>query len=102
MNGADKPDSAAADILPRTGELNMSDKNQGKNRQSGKAPRSGDTDASLQKELGRETAEGRDSVGDVGSNRNLTGSSTWETLPSGKKKTPDSSAAKGKTPKRPR
>ncbi|HEX9084967.1 MAG TPA: hypothetical protein VF836_09535 [Gemmatimonadaceae bacterium] len=80
----------------------MSDKNQGKKRQSGKAPRSGDTDASLQKELGRETAEGSDSVGDVGSNRNLTGSSTWETLPSGSKKAPDNSAAKGKAPKKPR
>ena len=75
----------------------MSDKNRGKNRQSGKTTKRGDTDASLQKELGRETAEGSDSVGDVGSNRNLSGSSTWETLPSGKK-APDDSAAKGKAP----
>ena len=80
----------------------MSDKNQGKNRQSGKTTRRGDTDASLQKELGRETVEGRDSVGDVGSNRNLSGSSTGETLPSGKKKAPNGSAAKGKAPKKPR
>jgi hypothetical protein len=80
----------------------MSDKKQGKNRQSGKITKPGDTDASLQKELGRETAEGSDSVGDVGSNRNLSGSSTWETLPGGKKKAPDDSAAKGKAPKKPR
>jgi hypothetical protein len=80
----------------------MPDKNQGKNKQSGKANKSGDTDASLQKELGRETAEGRDSVGDVGSNRNLSGSSTWETLPRGKKKAPNDSAATGKAPKKPR
>jgi hypothetical protein len=41
----------------------------------------GDTEASLQKELSREATEGADSIGDVGSNRTLTGSSSWETLP---------------------
>lgn len=40
-----------------------------------------DTDASLQNELSREAAEGSDSIGDVASNRTLTGSSSWETLP---------------------
>lgn len=40
-----------------------------------------DTDDSLQKELSREAAEGADSIGDVGSNRTLSGSSSWETLP---------------------
>ena len=38
-------------------------------------------DAGLQKELAREAAEGKDSIGDVGENRTLSGSSTWETLP---------------------
>lgn len=71
----------------------MSDQNQG---QSGKAPGHGDTEADLQEELRREAAEGGDSVGDVGSNRTLSGSSSWETLP-GKEKNDaaDDSAAKG-------
>ncbi len=38
-------------------------------------------EAALQEELRREAAEGRDSIGDVSKNQNLTGSSTWETLP---------------------
>ena len=38
-------------------------------------------DVSLQKELSREAAEGKDSIGDVGENRTLSGSSSWETLP---------------------
>ncbi|MGH7622044.1 MAG: hypothetical protein ACREMU_06855, partial [Gemmatimonadaceae bacterium] len=37
----------------------------------------------LQEELRREAAEGKGSVGDAGDNRNLSGSSTWETLPDG-------------------
>jgi hypothetical protein len=41
----------------------------------------GDTDASLQKELSREMAEGADSIGDVASNRTVSGSSSWETSP---------------------
>ena len=40
-----------------------------------------DTEAALQRELARERTEGRDAIGDVATNRNLTGSSTWETLP---------------------
>jgi hypothetical protein len=35
----------------------------------------------LQQELKREELEGRDGIGDVAENRNLTGSSTWSTLP---------------------
>lgn len=71
----------------------MSDQNQG---QSGKAPKHSDTEAGLQEELRREAAEGGDSVGDVGSNRTLSGSSTWETLPSQEENdTADDSAVKG-------
>ena len=67
--------------------------NKNENRKGGK---SGDTDASLQKELSREAAEGADSIGDVGSNRTVSGSSTWETLP-------DDAAGKksGQPPKNP-
>lgn len=43
----------------------------------------GDTEESLEKELSREAAEGADSIGDVASNRTLSGSSSWETLPDG-------------------
>ena len=42
-----------------------------------------DTEESLEKELSREAAEGKDSIGDVASNRTLSGSSSWETLPDG-------------------
>ena len=42
-----------------------------------------DTEESLEKELSREAAEGADSIGDVASNRTLSGSSSWETLPDG-------------------
>ena len=38
------------------------------------------TEQALQAELRREAEEGRDQVGDVSENRNLSGSSTWETL----------------------
>ena len=55
----------------------------------------GDTDDSLQKELSREAAEGADSIGDVGENRTLSGSSSWETLPDGEKSGKDS----GNSPK---
>jgi hypothetical protein len=42
---------------------------------------SGDaTERALQEELRREAEEGRNDVGDIGENRNLTGSSTWDTL----------------------
>jgi hypothetical protein len=35
----------------------------------------------LEAELSREAAEGADLLGDTKQNRNLSGSSTWETLP---------------------
>jgi len=40
-----------------------------------------DSEKALQEELRREAAEGKGSVGDAGRNNNLSGSSTWETLP---------------------
>jgi hypothetical protein len=40
-----------------------------------------DTDDAVQEELAREAAEGKDLIGDEAKNRNLSGSSTWETLP---------------------
>jgi hypothetical protein len=40
-----------------------------------------DTDAAFQEELRREEGEGSDLPGDMKSDRNLAGSSTWETLP---------------------
>ncbi len=42
-----------------------------------------DSEKALQDELRREAAEGKGSVGDAAKNSNLTGSSTWETLPDG-------------------
>lgn len=41
----------------------------------------GDSEAALQEELRREASEGKDAIGDSATNRNLSGSSTWETLP---------------------
>jgi hypothetical protein len=49
-----------------------------------------DSEKALQEELRREAAEGKSSVGDAGKNNNLSGSSTWETLPD------DDSSQKGK------
>jgi hypothetical protein len=40
-----------------------------------------DSEKALQEELRREAAEGKGSIGDASKNNNLTGSSTWETLP---------------------
>ena len=40
-----------------------------------------DSEKALQEELRREAAEGKSSVGDAARNNNLSGSSTWETLP---------------------
>ena len=45
-----------------------------------------DSEKALQEELRREAAEGKGSVGDAAKNNNLTGSSTWETLPDDDKK----------------
>jgi hypothetical protein len=64
-----------------------------KGKASRKPGTTADSEMSLQKELARESAEGRDSIGDIGSNRTLTGSSTWETLPD---KNRGSAPSKGK------
>jgi hypothetical protein len=40
-----------------------------------------DSEAGLQEELRRESAEVSDAVGDIAENRNLSGSSTWTTKP---------------------
>jgi hypothetical protein len=75
----------------------MAGKDQDKTTPKGKAATQADTEAGLQAELGRETGEGADSIGDVGSNRTLSGSSTWETLPEeGAKKGPSQSRPKPK------
>jgi hypothetical protein len=50
-----------------------------------------DNEKALQEELRREAAEGKSSIGDAGKNNNLSGSSTWETLPDD-----DESASQGK------
>jgi hypothetical protein len=39
-----------------------------------------DSDATVQEELQREADEGKGLIGDEAQNRNLSGSSTWETL----------------------
>ena len=58
----------------------MTDRNNDNRNMSG-AAKDKDSEESLEKELSREAAEGADSIGDVGSNRTLSGSSSWETLP---------------------
>jgi hypothetical protein len=77
----------------------MPGKDQNKGRQTDTAGKRNDDEAGLQEELNREASEGADSIGDVGSNRTLSGSSTWETLPDGSAKGTDSST-KGRTPKK--
>ena len=52
-----------------------------KNDTRDKSGKPGDTDADVQDELARESTEGADSIGDVGKNRTVSGSSSWETLP---------------------
>jgi hypothetical protein len=44
-----------------------------------------DDEAALERELRRESAEGTDAIGDMRENRNLSGSSTWETLVDGQR-----------------
>lgn len=70
-----------------------------KNDKGNKSGEPADTDGSLQDELSRETAEGADSIGDVGSNRTLTGSSSWETMP-GKDQAPAPLQEKGRRAKK--
>jgi len=38
-------------------------------------------DDEVQRELKRESDEGKGDIGDLGANKNLSGSSTWDTLP---------------------
>lgn len=52
-----------------------------KNDAGGKQDAQGDSEDALQEELRREAAEKKNSIGDVDSNKNLSGSTTWETLP---------------------
>jgi hypothetical protein len=59
----------------------MPNRNRDKDENAENRPANDQGDAGLQEELNREASEGKDSVGDVASNRNLSGSSTWETLP---------------------
>jgi hypothetical protein len=53
------------------------------NRDGTSVPKKDDEEA-LERELSREAAEGADLLGDTKENRNLSGSSTWETLPDDK------------------
>jgi hypothetical protein len=50
------------------------------NRDAASAPKE-DSEEALEAELSREAAEGADLLGDTKQNRNVSGSSTWETLP---------------------
>lgn len=60
----------------------MSDKtSDGQNDANSKSDTQSDSEKALQEELRREAAEGKSSIGDAGKNNNLSGSSTWETLP---------------------
>jgi hypothetical protein len=52
-----------------------------KNDAGGKQDAQGDSEEALQEELRREATERKNAIGDVDSNKNLSGSSTWETLP---------------------
>ena len=67
----------------------MPEKGQDRKTQKDNAQNQSDSEARLQDELSRESSEGADSIGDVASNRTLSGSSTWETLPD------DASSAEG-------
>jgi hypothetical protein len=57
----------------------MIDREKGQDGQEANGP-SDEFDAAVQKELEREAEEGQGLIGDEAKNRNLTGSSTWETL----------------------
>ena len=73
----------------------MSNDNRKNESKSGKSGKGSDSEAGLQKELEKESAEGQSSVGDVKSNRNLSGASTWDTLPD-QQADADSNAGKSK------
>ena len=71
----------------------MADKERDKgSTEASNAPRQ-DDDAALERELQREAAEGADAIGDMRENRNVSGSSTWETLSEGQR-----SSAEGDQP----
>jgi hypothetical protein len=59
----------------------MSDRDGARGDEQESLETAGDTEAALQAELYREAAEGGKLVGDMESNRNLGGSSSWDTLP---------------------
>jgi hypothetical protein len=59
----------------------MSDKDEVRGDGTEPVEPAGDTEAALQAELLRESAEGGKLVGDMESNRNVSGSSSWDTLP---------------------
>jgi hypothetical protein len=60
----------------------MSDKTSGEQKDANDTSNTqSDSEKALQEELRREAAEGKGSVGDAARNNNLSGSSTWETLP---------------------
>jgi hypothetical protein len=61
----------------------MSDK-KNESGKKGASDSQSDSEKALQEELRREAKEGKGSVGDAAKNSNLSGSSTWETLPEGK------------------
>ncbi len=61
----------------------MSEREQAKSGEKVPASQKRDSEEALQQELKREAAETR-GIGDVDDNRNLSGSSTWETLPENK------------------
>ncbi|HEY8793626.1 MAG TPA: hypothetical protein VIM15_01680 [Gemmatimonadaceae bacterium] len=58
----------------------MSD-NKNESGKKGASDSQSDSEKALQEELRREASEGKGSVGDAARNSNLSGSSTWETLP---------------------
>ena len=58
----------------------MNEEQRNAEQEDAQRPRARDAQAELERELRREAAEGADVVGDMGENRNVTGSSTWETL----------------------
>jgi hypothetical protein len=64
----------------------MSDNQNDSNKKSASPETQSDSEKALQEELRREASEGKGAVGDAAANRNLSGSSTWETLPDGEAK----------------
>jgi hypothetical protein len=65
--------------VTRERDMNAGEQGGNSHNKGGKA--ASDSEAAMEAELRRESAEGSDSIGDLASNRNLSGSSTWETLP---------------------